>query len=290
MRQPCILRPQAGRGPDAPRHRLHETEQVRTQANPPLPVDEGLPTVHISRAKTVRQARCRARVFPTGARRDSHIAKLFHGVMDDVSVCTVDSTELVIMQIENSPSMSCTMRNYSGLTISIITAQQLYYWPGMPSDIKTYIDACVPCQQARPPLARQKLLPPVSPSLALHPMRSVSLDLLAAARQDWLAMVDRYSGYAWTTRLSSTTTRHMLSHLETWFTDFDWPLVIRSDNGPQFRSEFSFFCQAHRITHELASPYNPESNGLAETAVKNMKSLVLQCKAKGENLSHTLAA
>ena len=68
------------------------------------------------------------------------------------------------------------------------------------------------------------------------------------------------------------------------------PLVIRSDNGPQFRSEFNFFCQAHGITHELSSPYNPESNGLAEAAVKNMKSLVLRCKATGENLSHALAA
>ena len=85
----------------------------------------------------------------------------------------------------------------------------------------------------------------------------------AAAEQDWLAMVDRYSGYAWTSRLSSMT-RHMLSQLETWFTDFGWPLIIRSDNRPQFRSKFTFFCKAHGITHELSSPYNPESNGLAE--------------------------
>ena len=103
-------------------------------------------------------------------------------------------------------------------------------------------------------------------------------------------MVDCYSGYVWTARLSNTTTRHMLSHLEIWFTDFGWPLVIRSDIGPQFRSEFAFFCQAHGITHELESPYNPESNGLAKAAVKNMKSLVLRCKAKGENLLHALAA
>ena len=82
----------------------------------------------------------------------------------------------------------------------------------------------------------------------------------------------------------------MLSHLETWFTDFGWLLVIRSDNGPQFRSEFASFCQAHGITHELASPYNPESNGLGEAAVKNMKSLVFRCKDKGENLQHALAA
>ena len=61
-------------------------------------------------------------------------------------------------------------------------------------------------------LARPKLLAPDPPSQALQPMRSVSLDLFAAAGHDWLAMVGRYSGYAWTTKLSNTTTRHLLSH------------------------------------------------------------------------------
>ena len=116
---------------------------------------------------------------------------------------------------------------HSGLTKSFLTAQQLYYWPGMHSDIKSYIDACVPCQEARPSLARQKLLPPALPSDAVQPMRYVALDLFSA-------MVDRYSGYAWAAKLANTTTRHVLSHLETWFTDFGWPLFVRSDNGPQF--------------------------------------------------------
>ena len=31
------------------------------------------------------------------------------------------------------------------------------------------------------------------------------------------------------------------------------------------------FCASHGIQHELSSPYNPESNGLAEAAVKNLK-------------------
>ena len=50
---------------------------------------------------------------------------------------------------------------------------------------------------------------------------------------------------------------------------------IRTDGGPQFRSEFKDFCASHGIQHELSSPYNPESNGLAEAAVKNLKSIVI---------------
>ena len=209
--------------------------------------------------------------------------------MDDLSICQVNGVDLVILQgtriVVPFPARKMVLRElhsaYSGLTKSILTAQQLYYWPGMRSDIKSFVDACVPCQQAQPSLARQKLLPPTPPSDAIQPMRTVSLDLFAAAGHDWVAMVDRYSGYAWTAKLSNMSMRQVLSHLESWFTEFGWPLVIRSDNGPQFRSEFGFFCRAHGITHELSSPCNPESNGLAEAAVKNMESRsTLQVKGR----------
>ena len=57
---------------------------------------------------------------------------------------------------------------------------------------------------------------------------------------------------------------------------FGWPSYIRTDSGPQFRGEFVEYCAGNIIKHELASAYNPESNGLAEAAVKNMKFLILR--------------
>ena len=109
-----------------------------------------------------------------------HIAKLFRNVMDDLSIRQVNGVDLVILQgtriVVPFPARKMVIRElhsaHSGLTKSILTAQQLYYWPGMRSDIKSFVDACVPCQQARPSLARQKLLPPASHSDAIQPMRS----------------------------------------------------------------------------------------------------------------------
>ena len=43
-----------------------------------------------------------------------------------------------------------------------------------------------------------------------------------------------------------------------------------SDLGTQFQGEFDSFCQEHGIKHEVSSPYFPQSDGLAESAVKNM--------------------
>ena len=71
--------------------------------------------------------------------------------------------------------------------------------------------------------------------------------------------------------LQKLDTKSVTSQLESWFSDFACPRHIRTDGGPQFRSEFKDFCYPHCIPHELFSPYNPESNELAESAVKNLK-------------------
>ena len=54
----------------------------------------------------------------------------------------------------------------------------------------------------------------------------------------------------------------------------------------QFRHEFDKFCTDNNIIHELSSPYNPESNGLAESAMKTMMSLVITCKMQKESLTN----
>ena len=134
----------------------------------------------------------------------THIAKLYRNVMNDLFIRKINGVDVVMLQ--GTSARKRVIRElhhaHSRLTNSLLTAQQLYYWPGMRSDIKSFIDACVPCQEARPSLARQKLLPPATPSDAIQPMRCVGIDLFSAAGMDWLAMVDRYSGYAWAAKLT----------------------------------------------------------------------------------------
>ena len=60
------------------------------------------------------------------------------------------------------------------------------------------------------------------------------------------------------------------------------------DGGPQFRSEFSQFCEQNGIRHELASPYNPRANGLAESVVKVVKDLLLKCMGEKGDMQRIL--
>ena len=91
-------------------------------------------------------------------------------------------------------------------------------------------------------------------------------------------MVDHFSGFPFVAHLKSTTTKTILNRLSTWFMDFGFPHIIRSDGGPQFRSEFNAYCKTHNIKKQRSSAYYPQSNGLAENGVKSMKRLLKKCK------------
>ena len=100
-------------------------------------------------------------------------------------------------------------------------------------------------------------------------------------------MVDRFSGFPFTKRLTSTTTSHVFDILLSWFNDWGLPRIIRSGNGPQFGQKFHF-CSIHHILHETSSPYFPASNGLAESAVKSVKYLLTKCSQSNEDFSNAL--
>ena len=77
-------------------------------------------------------------------------------------------------------------------------------------------------------------------------------------------LVYRYSGYAWTDKLKDTSTATVTAKPNSWFVGYGFPEHIRTDGGPQFRRDFKAYCNKQYIYHELSSPYNPESNSLAE--------------------------
>ena len=95
--------------------------------------------------------------------------------------------------------------------------------------------------------------------------------------------------WIWRSQLQITITATVLEILESLFLEYWYLIYLRSEGRPQFRTELSEYCKAKHITHELTSPYNPESNFLTEAAVKNLKSFVIRCDEAGEDLGQAIA-
>ena len=157
----------------------------------------------------------------------------------------------------------------------------------MKNCIKTFLSKCATCQKYSASQARTPVKG-TAPSAAEFPMNNLGMDLFDAAGKKWLAVVCRFSGYAWLSLLKRLA--YILQTHDSLFTEYGFPSIIRSDGGPQFRSEYDEYCKKNSIKHELSSPYNPESNGLAESAVKNLKSIILRCEDTGEELKPAIAA
>ena len=160
----------------------------------------------------------------------------------------------------------------------------------MKNDIEQTVAACSLCQADRPTQARPPLASGTNATSVKRPMNEIGADLFDASGKKWLATVDRYSGYTWLAQLQGTHTAKITKDLSNIFNSFGWPKSIRTDGGPQFRLEFVEFCKANSIQHELASAHNPESNSLAEAAVKNLKAIVTRTHAEKANLEEAIAA
>ena len=173
--------------------------------------------------------------------------------------------------------------SHGGMTRLYNTARSIYYWPGMKNNIRQVVDSCIKCQLHRPKLPNDALIP----TIASMPMEMTSADLFQVDQAHYLLLVDRYSGFPFISKLSSLTSRSVIIKLREWFELFGYPRTIRTDGGPQFRSEFAAFCRNFSISHETSSPYHPRSNGSAEASVKNMKNLLIKSTPStfAENLS-----
>ena len=172
--------------------------------------------------------------------------------------------------------------SHAGYQKTLLQAKENYFWPNMANNIKQLCEKCEVCTALLPSKSHKPNLGGTEATL-LEPMDEVSCDLYHINDAEWLIMVDRVSGYFLTKKLPKTRTIDVIKVLKSWFNLFGWPLVLRSDNGPQFRTEFSGWCVDNNIIHKLSSAYHHESAGLAESAVKQAKHLIEKCTKSGED-------
>ena len=208
----------------------------------------------------------------------SHPARPYLNVWDTISLyeetlLVLDGLRIIVPSTFRANVLSKLHLPHAGVTRTRQAALNSYYWPGMCSDIKNLVDSCEKCQEIRPSLPYE----PIVPTTASHPMEQVGVDLFQVGNKHYLVMIDRFSGFPFVKQLQSLTSTAIINKIKGIFLEHGYAKKVRSDQGPQFRAEFGQFCKEHGIIHETSSPYNPRSNGLAEAAVKNCKYLMLKC-------------
>ena len=172
-------------------------------------------------------------------------------------------------------------KSHIGIEGCLRRAREVIYWPRMNAEVKDYVSKCSICQTHQPEQCREPLK---SYDLPQRPWSVVGGDLFQLGHQQFLIIVDYWSGFFEVQELSKVTSKTVITASKVQFARHGIPDTLISDNGPQFASaEFAQFTKEWQIEHRTSSPHYPQSNGRAENAVKTCKSLLKKAKASGED-------
>ena len=163
--------------------------------------------------------------------------------------------------------------SHQGIVKTLRRARASIFWPGISSDIKNMIDSCNACQENRPSLPPES---PMSDPAPTKPFQETACDLFEWAGRKYLVYVDRFSGWIEVRRFgSSPDSMKVIEALMDLFTRFGAPQKLRTDGGLQFASSKTLeFCKRWGVRQVFSAPHYPQSNGLAESAVKAAKKLL----------------
>lgn len=151
-----------------------------------------------------------------------------------------------------------------GIEKTLARARMLYFWPKMNSQIKEIVTACDICEKFKRNQQKEELIQEETPQ---YPFHIIAMDLFEYGGQDFISVLDSYSGYLLVEHLNSKTSGHIISKLKNNFNKLGYPSIIKCDNSPFGSAEFDKFATNHNIIFKFSSPRYPQSNGMAEKGV-----------------------
>lgn len=166
-------------------------------------------------------------------------------------------------------------RGHPGTEATKERAKDTVFWIGIEKDIENMTASCTTCNMHKP---KQQKEPMKMHDIPVLPYEIVAADLFEWENESYLVTVDSYSGFYDIDRLHDMTSRTVIMKLKKQFAIHGIPRVLISDNGTQFSShEFKRFVKDWKFEHITSSPRYPQSNGLAERAVRSAKSVMDKC-------------
>ncbi|XP_052749157.1 uncharacterized protein K02A2.6-like [Galleria mellonella] len=187
--------------------------------------------------------------------------------------CLMRGHRVVVPEVYRSAVIQELHAAHLGIMKMKSLARERCWYPGIDRDIEQTVSNCDRCISVRsaPPKAHMESWNwPVSVFDRIH------LDYLGPlSSKIFLVLVDAHSKWIECLDMPNMTSQSLILNLKKVFSRFGLPKTIVTDNATTFTSsEFGKFCDVNGITHILSPVYSPQSNGLAENAVKTCKRFI----------------
>lgn len=200
--------------------------------------------------------------------------KKFYKIKDELSIgegLLFFRDRLVVPSELRKQTLQLLHSAHLGIEKTRMRSKELYYWPGMSSEIEEFVAACRICEGLHRRNPKEPLQQHPVPKYAWE---QVAMDIFEYAGTSYLAVVDSYSGWLISEKLKNKSIDEIIRVLKQLFTKFGIPTGIRSDNVPFNSYKFKNFANECNMNLTFSSPNYPQSNGLAEKAVSIAKNIL----------------
>ena len=148
--------------------------------------------------------------------------------------------------------------------------RQMFYWPGLQSDVRSYVAGCETCTKRKEPNPTKRA--PMQIVRSGYPMERLAIDILGELPMTpngnkYILVISDYFT-KWTEALpmpnmeACTVAKTLVENV---LCRFGIPQKIHSDQGRQFESNlFQEMCKLLGIEKTRTTPYHPESDGMVE--------------------------
>ena len=169
---------------------------------------------------------------------------------------------------------------HMGRDKTIDSVKRRFYWPGMSSDIASWVKQCNSCARCKPGPGIGKA--PLQQSLVGAPLDRIAIDIVGPCPvtrdgNEYMIVVQDYFT-KWTEVYPSIRHNALIvgDKLATeFFCRFGVPNQIHSDQGREFESElFAHLCSLFGIEKTRTCPYRPQSDGLVERMNRTLKQML----------------
>lgn len=207
----------------------------------------------------------------------------FFQVRDEL--CFVDGIllrgdRIVVPPVLRSRLLNLAHESHQGMTRTKQRLRELYWWPGMDTEVECLVKHCVVCGYNDKSVKGRvaPLMPVEYPKCAWD---KVGIDIVGPFEKGpnqcryAITMIDYFSKWPEVCFTPTVTTAKVLEFLKRVFSREGFPVEIVTDNGVQFKSnEFENFCAERGIRHICSSLYYPQSNGAIERFNSVLKNTV----------------
>lgn len=215
------------------------------------------------------------RGWPTKKSQLQPTLRLFFPYRDELTVedgIIMKGHKTIIPQSLHKEYINIVHKGHPGAEATKRRARSIIFWPTMSNDITEELLSCAACNSTKPHQQKEPL--------QLHPVPDLPWSTVATDIFDWhgkhyQVLVDSYSGWFEIDLLHNITSSAVISKLKRHFSVHGTPHTLFSDNARQYTSQhFKDFSKQWDFVHATSSPEFPQSNGLAERAVRSAKQLM----------------